>query len=123
MWSTEVKSGLLRHLPNVILMDSFGASEGLGFGSSIMTSAGEVKTARFQIGGRCRVFDESDQPVEPGSRKPGIIALGGPITVGYYKDPEKHAQTFKTIAGARHSIPGAWCVADKTGSPTSLRSN
>ncbi len=76
MWSMEVKRGLLRHLPNVILMDSFGASEGLGFGSSIMTSAGEVKTAKFQIGGRCRVFDENDQPVEPGSGKPGIIAMG-----------------------------------------------
>ena len=120
MWSMEVKRGLLRHLPNVILMDSFGASEGLGFGSSIMTSAGEVKTAKFQIGGRCRVFDENDQPVEPGSGKPGIIAMGGPIPVGYYKDPEKTAKTFRTIAGARYSIPGDWCVVEKDGSLTLL---
>lgn len=120
MWSTEVKRGLLKHMPNVVLMDSFGASEGLGFGSSIMTSAGEVKTAKFQIGGRCRVFDEDDQPVEPGSGKSGIIALGGPIPVGYYKDPVKTAATFKTIGGERYSIPGDWCIVEEDGSLTLL---
>jgi fatty-acyl-CoA synthase len=85
-----------------------------------MTGAGEVKTAKFQIGGRCRVFDENDQPVEPGSGKPGIIALGGPIPVGYYKDPQKTAKTFKTIGGERYSIPGDWCVVEKDGSLTLL---
>ncbi len=120
MWSTEVKRGLLKHMPNVVLMDSFGASEGLGFGSSIMTSAGEVKTAKFQIGGRCRVFDEDDQPVEPGSGKSGIIALGGPIPVGYYKDPVKTAATFKTIGGERYSIPGDWCIVEEDDSLTLL---
>ncbi len=120
MWSTEVKRGLLKHMPNVALMDSFGASEGLGFGSSIMTSAGEVETAKFQIGGRCRVFDENDQPVEPGSGKPGIIAVGEPIPVGYYMDPVKTAATFRTIDGNRYSIPGDWCIVEKDGSLTLL---
>ena len=32
MWSREVKEALVRHIPQVVLMDSFGASEGLGYG-------------------------------------------------------------------------------------------
>lgn len=120
MWSTEVKRGLIRHMPNVILMDSFGASEGVGFGTSIMTRDQEVRTAKFQIGPRCRVFDENDQEVAPGSGKPGIIAVGEPIPLGYYKDPEKTAKTFKTIGGKRYSMPGDWCIVEPDGSLTLL---
>lgn len=120
MWSREVKAGLLRHIPQVVLMDSFGASEALGFGSSAMTKDGEVRTATFQIGERCKVFDESDVSVEPGSGKSGIIAIGGPIPVGYYKDPKKTAKTFRTIGGQRYSIPGDWCTVDASGAMTLL---
>jgi fatty-acyl-CoA synthase len=120
MWSTEVKRGLLAHIPNAIMTDSFGASEGVGFGSSLMTKDGEIKTAKFQIGPFCKVFDENDEPVEPGSGKPGIIAMGGPIPVGYYKDPEKTARTFRTIHGERYSIPGDWCVVETDGTLTLL---
>ena len=115
MWSREVKAGLLRHIPQVMLMDSFGASEALGFGMSAMTKDGEVRTATFQIGPRCKVFDEDERPVEPGSGQPGIIAMGGPIPVGYYKDPEKTAKTFRTIGGQRYSIPGDWCTVEADG--------
>lgn len=120
MWSREVKAGLLRHIPQVVLMDSFGASEALGFGSSAMTKDGEVRTATFQIGPRCKVFDEDGEPVAPGSGKPGIIAMGGPIPLGYYKDPEKTAKTFRTIGGQRYSIPGDWCMVEADGALTLL---
>jgi len=120
MWSREVKAGLLRHIPQVMLMDSFGASEALGFGMSAMTNDREVMTATFQIGPRCKVFDEDEQPVEPGSGQPGIIAIGGPIPVGYYKDPEKTAKTFRTIGGQRYSIPGDWCTVEANGALTLL---
>lgn len=120
MWSTEVKRGLLKHMPNAIMTDSFGASEAVGLGSSLMTKDGEIATAKFQIGERCKVFDENDEPVVPGSGKPGFIALGAPIPVGYYKDPEKSAKTFKTIKGARYSIPGDWCTVEPDGTLTLL---
>ena len=120
MWSREVKAGLLRHIPQVTLMDSFGASEALGFGMSAMTKDGEVRTATFQIGPRCKVFDEDELPVEPGSGQPGIIAMGGPIPLGYYKDPEKTAKTFRTIGGQRYSIPGDWCTVEADGALTLL---
>ncbi|HMM14606.1 MAG TPA: acyl-CoA synthetase [Parvibaculum sp.] len=120
MWSTEVKRGLLKHIPQGIMTDSFGASEGIGFGASMMTAAGEIQTAKFQIGDRCKVFDENDQPVEPGSGKPGIIAMAAPIPVGYYKDEEKTAKTFRTINGERYSIPGDWCTVEADGTLTLL---
>jgi acyl-coenzyme A synthetase/AMP-(fatty) acid ligase len=120
MWSREVKSGLLEHMPQAMLNDGFSSSEAIGMGASVMTKAGEVQTAKFMIGERCRVFDEDDQPVEPGSGKSGIVALGPPNPLGYYKDEEKTARTFRTIGGVRYSIPGDWCIVEADGSLTLL---
>ena len=41
MWSPAVKQGLLRHLPQAILMDSFGSSEAVGFGTELTTRDSE----------------------------------------------------------------------------------
>lgn len=121
MWSTEVKKGLLKHLSQeAMLVDSFGSSEGIGFGTSIMTQEGEIKTAKFQIGGRCKVFDENDNEVAPGSGKSGIIAIGQPIPLGYYKDEKKTAETFRVINGERYSMPGDWCTVEADGTLTLL---
>ncbi len=120
MWSREVKQNLLRHIPQAILVDSFGSSEAVGFGTSMMTKDGEVQTAKFQVNDRCKVFDAEDRPVAPGSGVPGIIAMPEPIPMGYYKDAKKTAETFKTIAGVRYSMPGDWCTVEKDGTLTLL---
>jgi len=120
MWSREVKEGLIRHIPQVALMDAFGASEGLGYGLSVTTALGSVQTAKFVIGEHCDVFDEHDAKVAAGSGVPGFIARKGAIPMGYYKDPEKSANTFRTIGGVRYSIPGDWCQVEADGSLTLL---
>jgi fatty-acyl-CoA synthase len=120
MWSTEVKKGLLKHHPGLILADSFGSSEAVGFGMSVMTAQGETRTARFQIGEKVKVFTEDGREVKPGSAEPGIVARCGPIPTGYYKDPEKTAQTFRVIDGVRYSIPGDWCRVEEDGTLTLL---
>ncbi|MEI9886256.1 MAG: acyl-CoA synthetase [Rhizomicrobium sp.] len=120
MWSREVKQGLLRHVPQAILVDSFGSSEAVGFGTSMMTRDGEVATAKFTISDRVKVFDAEDRPVVPGSGVPGIVAMPQPIPLGYYKDPVKTASTFKTIGGVRYSIPGDWCLVEADGTLTLL---
>ena len=66
MWSLEVKRGLLEHMPQAMLNDGFSSSEALGMGASVMAKGGEVQTAKFVIGERCKVFDENDKPVAPG---------------------------------------------------------
>ena len=120
MWSLEVKQGLLEHMPTAILNDAFSSSEALGMGVSVMAKGAEVQTAKFMLGGRCRVFDDNDQPVAPGSGVPGIVAIGPPIPVGYYKDEEKSARTFRVIDGVRYSIPGDWCIVEADGTLTLL---
>jgi 3-oxocholest-4-en-26-oate---CoA ligase len=120
MWSHEVKQGLIEHLPQVALMDSFGASEAVGFGMSVTTAEGIIETAKFEIGEHCKVFDENGVEVEPGSDKPGLIARGGAVPLGYYKDEKKSAETFKMINGVRYAIPGDWCLVAEDGTMTLL---
>ncbi len=120
MWSLEVKRGLLEHMPQAMLNDGFSSSEALGMGASVMAKGVEVQTARFMIGERCRVFDEDDQPVEPGSGVPGMVAIAGPNPLGYYKDEAKTARTFREIAGVRYSIPGDWVLVEPDGALTLL---
>ncbi|GAB5453924.1 MAG: acyl-CoA synthetase [Henriciella sp.] len=120
MWSMEVKRGLINHIPQVALMDSFGASEAVGFGMSVTTADGVVETAKFEIGQHCKVFSEDGREIEPGSDETGLIARGGSVPLGYYKDEEKSAKTFKTINGVRYAIPGDWCKVAADGTLTLL---
>ncbi len=45
-----------------------------------------------------------------------MLALGGRIPVGYYKDEAKTAATFRTIDGARYSVPGDYAEVGEDGS-------
>ncbi len=116
MWSPEVKQGLLQHNTNMVLTDSFGASEAVGFGRSITTADGTMEVARFELGENCKVFTEDLREVVPGSDEAGFVARAGAIPLGYYKDEEKTARTFPVIDGVRYSMPGDFCkvAADGT---------
>jgi acyl-CoA synthetase (AMP-forming)/AMP-acid ligase II len=120
MWSVEVKRGLLKHMPQLSLADSFASTEAMGMGASIMTKDGEAPTAAFQLLENTIVIDENDVPIAPGSGKSGLVALGGPLPAGYYKDPEKTARTFRTIGNVRYSIPGDFARVDENGAITLL---
>ena len=120
MWSMEVKQGLLRHNPGMVLTDAFGASEAVGFGRSDTTADGTVETAKFVLGEDCKVFTEENLEVRPGDPEPGFIARSGAIPRGYYKDPEKTARTFPVIDGIRYSMPGDWVRVEADGSLTLL---
>jgi fatty-acyl-CoA synthase len=120
MWSMDNKQGLLEHIPEAILTDSFGSSEAIGFGSSQTQKDMPVKTAEFKTNDFCKVFDENDAEIPRGSDRPGFIAFGGPIPLGYYKDEAKTAKTFKTIGGHRYSIPGDYCLVSEDGVLTLL---
>ena len=115
MWSAEVKQGLLKHMPQAAMMDSFGSSEAVGFGSSTTTLEGGTQTSKFEIGPNCKVFSEDDREIVPGSGEAGIIARGGAVPLGYYKDEAKTATTFRTINGVRYAIPGDWCTVEADG--------
>ncbi|HEY8614732.1 acyl-CoA synthetase [Phenylobacterium sp.] len=116
MWSQENKRGLLRHCANAIIYDSLGSSEAVGLGASASAPGAEVQTAAFMLGPNCAVFTEDGRRVEPGSGERGLVTVTGFLPVGYYKDPEKSAKTFKEIAGQRWSVPGDWAEVNADGS-------
>jgi fatty-acyl-CoA synthase len=114
-WSPEVKRGLLDHLPDVTLLDSLGASEGLMSRSAARAADADIKPARFAVNERVRVFADDDREVEPSSGAIGMVGVGGRIPLGYYKDPVKTAETFRTVAGVRYSIPGDYATVEADG--------
>ena len=112
MWSRPVKQKFLEYIPQVKLFDSLGSSEAMGLGASMMDADGSTQTARFTLGVSCAVFDEDNQPVLPGSGKPGFLARSGPMPRGYYNDPDKTARTFREIDGVRYCFPGDMCTVE-----------
>ena len=117
MWSEEVKAGMLQH-HDMILIDAMGSTEG-SMGSSVATRGDVSETAKFVMGENVKVFDEYDVEVVPGSGDMGMLAAPG-APLGYYKDPEKTAETFREIDGVRYSFPGDFATIEADGTITLL---
>ena len=103
MWSESIKQGLLAHHPRMLLVDAFSSSEALGMGMSISGAGKAAATATFTLGPDVKVLKEDGVPVIPGSEEIGVLALGGRNPLGYYKDDEKSARTFRVVDGVRYS--------------------
>ncbi len=115
MFSAEVKRGFLE-LADVTILDAMGSTEG-SMGSSVMSRATPPgETARFMRNPTTKVFNDRDEEVTPGSDEIGMIANGGFAPVGYYKDPEKSARTFRVVGGQRYSFPGDFAKVAADGS-------
>jgi len=115
MWSAEVKDRLLHHHRTMTLIDAFSSSEALGMGASVSSGAATARTGQFILGPEVRVLGPDDRDVEPGSGEIGVLALGGRNPLGYYKDPDKSAATFRVIDGVRYSVPGDHATVNEDG--------
>ncbi|GAA2719785.1 acyl-CoA synthetase [Actinocorallia aurantiaca] len=105
------KDALKEHLPFVVFLDNYGASETGACGPSV---GGKEGTARFQMKPGITVLDDDLKPVGPG--EVGRLARSGHIPLGYYNDPAKTAGTFFTDAdGVRWSVPGDFAVLEEDG--------
>ncbi len=126
MWSQPVKDRLIAHArasgSAMVCNDSLGSSEGVGFAAkqSAAGDGSDTETATFALGPNAAVFTEDGRRVEPGSDDRGLLAVGGPIPIGYYGDPIKSAETFREINGSRWSVPGDWATIDADGTVTLL---
>ena len=118
MWSSEVKEGLLKH-KDMLLVDAMGSTEG-GMGSSIASREAPAPTAKFVLNPGTIVISDDGQIVEPGSGVMGKIGTSGLVPLGYFKDPEKSAETFKEVNGVRYSFPGDYALVEEDGSITLL---
>ncbi|NVI88560.1 acyl-CoA synthetase [Actinomadura sp. BRA 177] len=110
------KQALQEHLPNIMFLDNYGASETGACGPSVGAKEG---TARFMMKPGITVLDDDLNVVKPGEI--GRLARSGHIPLGYYNDPEKTASTFFTdAAGTRWSIPGDFASLEEDGTITLL---
>jgi fatty-acyl-CoA synthase len=113
-WSPQTKRGLLAHLPHVILIDSLGASEGI-MTRTETRDGDEIAPARFKSSERVVVVTDEGTLVQPGDGVVGMLGVGGAIPLGYYKDPDKTAATFRNVGERRYSIPGDYATVDPDG--------
>ncbi len=121
VFSPSVKAQYLERFPNVMLMDATGSSEQGFTGMSMVTKESleqpitQARGVRVNPGRDVAVFDEQGKRVAPGSGVIGKLARGGNVPLGYYKDPQKTAETFVEIEGRRWAIPGDYAVVETDG--------
>jgi fatty-acyl-CoA synthase len=114
MWTMEVKNRMLQHVPQALLVDAMGSTEG-SMAVSISASGMPAETAKFAMNPTTKVFDDDDVEVLPGDGRTGKVANGGVTPFAYFKDPEKSARTFRVIDGVRYSFPGDLATFDENG--------
>lgn len=106
MWSAEVKQGLLRHIPQVKLVDILGASEASPLGYSVWSRDASVATGRFIPAEKTVLISDEGRIMGPDEIGVGLLARAEPLPAGYFGDPEKTAQTFRIIDGQRYAVVG-----------------
>jgi fatty-acyl-CoA synthase len=118
--STSMKDKLHEKLPHALIADTLIATEGGGAVSEVSTATDGSKEHRFKIASTGKfpvmVIDENKQFVKPGSKSIGRLAYGGPQSKGYWKDPQKTAQTYITLGGKTWVMVGDMCSVDEDGS-------
>jgi acyl-CoA synthetase (AMP-forming)/AMP-acid ligase II len=122
LFSAPVKDQFFARLPNILITDAVGSSEGGNNGMTVV-SAGHTAMKSgptVHLLGATVVFDEALNPVEPGSGVIGKIARSGDIPVGYYNDPKKTAEVFIHVRGTRYVMPGDYATVEADGSITLL---
>jgi fatty-acyl-CoA synthase len=105
MTSPALKHALLELLPDLLIIDGYGASEtgGMAYGAS--TKGAE--TQRFSgAGGATVLAGDRTRLLEPGEDEIGWTARVGRVPLGYLDDPEQTERTFPIVDGARVAVPG-----------------
>ncbi len=119
VWSAEVKQRLFEHLPDVMLVDNCGSSEGAWYGTSIARKGDPTSSAAFVPAPGVLVLDDDGTPMEPGTGRPGLLA-STTSTKGYHNDDAKTAENFRMINGQWYTTPGDLGVLNDDGTITLL---
>lgn len=98
----------------VTIYDGLAASEGGPFAFAVTASEHDLP-ARFRPAPETLVVDQSGDPIQPGTGEVGMLAFGGGLPLGYHKDPERTASTYRTVQGRRHVIVGDYVTYDADG--------
>jgi 3-oxocholest-4-en-26-oate---CoA ligase len=103
--SAENKQALLDLLPNVTVVDGYGASEtgGMAFGAT-----NRARKADFfaPAAGATVVSADRTRFVQPGEDELGWTARRGRVPLGYLDDEQATEATFPIVEGDRVAVPG-----------------
>ena len=103
----------LHERASVTITDAIASSEGGPFAYAVTSSVDDLP-ARFFPAAPTKVL-AGDRPVVPGSGQVGVLAFGGPIPLGYYKDTAKTTATFRIVDGVRYTMPGDLAMVEQDG--------
>jgi fatty-acyl-CoA synthase len=105
--NSTLKEQFLELLPNAMIVDGMGSSEGGGQATQVATKGGDTSTGTFMPSpGSCIVSEDFTRVLAPGDDEVGWWATRGNVPLGYFRDETKTAVTFPVIDGVRYSVPG-----------------
>ena len=96
---------LLDLLPNVVILDGYGASEtgGMAFG---VRAKGKKNDGFAPSAGATVISEDRSRFLVPGDPEVGWTARRGRVPLGYLHDRERTERTFPIIDGERVTLPG-----------------
>ena len=115
--SAKVKQDLIDRIPQLLVLDFVGATEGL-MGVSISNKQTGASTGRFMPAEGVILVTEEGERIEPGSDAMGLIAVPG--GEGYVGDEAATLKVTRTIDGQTYTLPGDWGRIAADGSMTLL---
>jgi len=102
-WSARIKERLLEHIPDVVLVDACGTTEGVTYGIRQVRRGDSPSTTNFDAAQGVKVFSPDGEELVPGE----MGTLASPtVATGYFRDPEKTATTFFLHDGVQYAMPG-----------------
>ncbi|MEB4209559.1 acyl-CoA synthetase [Mycobacterium sp. 94-17] len=101
-----VRSRFMAILPNLLIIDTAGASESGLQMNSMSTKGAQVEVATFNPGSETAVISADFTHILGPGEGDGWLARRDRIPLGYFGDAEKTARTFPVIDGVRWSVPG-----------------
>ncbi|MFD9773405.1 AMP-binding protein [[Kitasatospora] papulosa] len=103
-WSQQVKRSLLGALPQVQLIETLGATEATGIGSSVATAAFVPATGTFDLGPHAVVLRSDGSPAAVGQS--GLLAVSAPHPLGLHPSGSLPAERFRISGGTTYLLSG-----------------
>lgn len=105
-WSDRTKAALLQRT-TAELIDIVGASEGGPFAMARTKDVSELPS-RLRLLPGAVLLDDSGAEVPAEAGRVGLLAYRGATPDGYFEDPRRTAEVYRSIGGQRYLVPGDW---------------
>lgn len=103
-WTAEVKQRLLVHLPQVRLVETLGATEATGLGTSIAVHGSVPATGTFKLGGHAAVIRPDGRLARAG--EDGLLGVTAPLPLGLHPAGQLPATRFVSVDGTTYLLSG-----------------